>query len=378
MSIIDNVKIAVAVHTYGHIEPDAYRNHITVFSQWCKDFPIAFMQLDGAKVAQARNIFVNDAKRIGCTHILFIDADHIIDYSLLPVLLGNQDASVVSGLVTRRSGKGPQVGFIKADEDLSYTVTLPTTGYSYPVDACAFGCTLIDMRVFGLIEKPYFKDVIRENKAGKLYQLRSDMNFCRELREKGVSIKIDTRAIVGHIGRAPVEYPEHKTFQMATYEKAAKLVGDSVLDLGCGFGMNLAYYIQPVCSDITGIDKPTVIEYCSYKYPSIKWIAADLEKDNHFGSFKTVICADVLEHLSNPDKLLATIEGCLGDDGIAVISTPDVSTIGESVRTNPDHKQSWDKDGFLAFLNTKLEVVESSLHPEIVDYQSIVAVCKKK
>lgn len=201
-------KIAVLVHTDGHIDPRIYSNHVAVFSEWAKQYNVVFISLDKAKVAEARNILVEKAIEMQCTHCLFIDSDHIIDSKMLPYLLGNTDASAVSGLVVKTSDAHDQVGFVDSDDGFfSHQVELPLDGKSYKVDACAFGCTLIDLKVFDDIEKPYFKDTTIRGEDGKLYSRRSDMNFCKDLRKLEKTIRIDTRVLIGHMGKPEIFYP---------------------------------------------------------------------------------------------------------------------------------------------------------------------------
>ncbi len=380
---IKEPRVAIAVHSDGHIDPMVYANHIGTFSRWGKEFDIVFLALDGAKVANARNILVENALKANCTHILFIDADHIVDYSLLPCLLGNTDAAVVSGLVSKSDGSRTQVGFINAGEEMSHQVILPTDGYSYFVDVCAFGCTLIDLSVLKLLERPYFKDMTLRSEDGSLFGRRSDVQFCRELREKGVSIKIDTRCIIGHLGKPTVHYPDTRLFQTATYDTAIGFLGQQkdmrVLDLGCGFATHLIDKILPFAKSIVGIDKQEVIDFCKYKSNKIDWAVADLEKYHEFDfKFDVVICADVIEHLQRINGILDTIKDCLSDEGSVVFSTPDVSTIGSKIEPNQDHKQGWNKQEFIDLLSRWFNIVDCKLYPEIVDYQSIVVVCKNK
>ena len=118
-------KIALAIHTYGAISPKVYPNHIAVFSGWGKTQEMHFFHVNGLKVAEARNKLVESALEKNCTHILFIDSDHIIDSSMLPCLLGNIGAAAVSGLISKRNGKS-QVGFVKADDDYYHIVFDPS------------------------------------------------------------------------------------------------------------------------------------------------------------------------------------------------------------------------------------------------------------
>jgi len=383
MSVEEKIKIGVAVHTYGHIAPDVYANHLGMFCRWAKRYAALFIHVDGVKTAEARNLLVERAIEEGCTHIFFLDADHLVDENILPCLLGNTIATVVSGLIVKRDGKDSQVGFVKKSDGFYYNVALPTDGLSYAVDACAFGCTLIDLSVFKDIEKPYFKDVLYRDSEGALQQRRSDMEFCREVKALGKDIRIDTRVRVGHIGKQSVYYPKEVQYQLPVYKLAAELVKEmdnpSVVDFGCGSGRKLVEILAPLCQVAVGIDRKDLIEGCERLYPdsNIKWGAADLEEPiETCGKFDLVICADVLEHLDNPSVLTSTILDHLTDDGYAVISTPDVDTIPEGVKINPAHKQFWNEKQFVAFLsNNGLKIVDVKREKEISEYISIIAIC---
>jgi trans-aconitate methyltransferase len=389
MHLIDN-KIAVAVHTYGHIDPTIYNNHIGVFSEWAKTYNIVFMGLDGAKVAQARNILVENALKMNCSHILFIDADHIIHSSMLPYLLGNTDAAAVSGLVVKTSEPHEQVGFVNCDETgMSNGVCLPLDDKSYDVDACAFGCTLIDLSVFQNIKKPYFKDKIVEGSDGTLYQRRSDLVFCEELKKLGKIIRIDTRVQIGHMGKKQVFYPVdtynttmNKKLQIPVYEEARRVLQKGsfsrVVDIGCGNGSKLEEYIYKLCPSILGFDfDPARLDICKACMPRGTWVKTDLSKplDYSLESTDLVICADVLEHLENPLLILDSIPS----GATCIFSTPDVDSIESSVKSNPDHKQFWTKESFQRLIESSGFKVKTLEHyQEVLDYKGIIVVCIKQ
>ena len=376
-------KIAVAIHSCGPVEPMAYTNHISVFSSWAKEHHLLLLTLDRAKVADARNALVGMALEQECTHILFIDTDHIVDDSMLGCLLGN-DTDVVSGLVVRKVEDDSQVGFVKKD-GMYYSLRLPTNGMSYAVDACAFGCTLIKMDVFKDIVTPYFKDVIETLKDGTLKQKRSDIKFCDDVKALGKTIRIDTRVIVGHLGHGIVHYPVSREYQLATYKIAAELICEhdlkSTIDLGCGYGKKLVKYIVPICDTITGVDDVGSIKYCKaiHSKHNITWEMADFELEyDNVGKFDLVICADVLEHIKDYKRLLGTITNCMHDKSYAVISTPDVDTVTDEIETNADHKQFWNKQEFIDIANENGLVVEDTKYKkEMVGYMSTICVCRK-
>lgn len=390
--------VGIAVHSYGHIPPAIYANHVGVFAAWAKMCSVKFLHVDGMKVAGARNSLVKKAIEEGCTHILFLDADHIVTANMLPCLLGNMEvADVVSGLVAKKDGKGEQVGFLERDDGKFLQIAFPCDGLSYNVDRCAFGCTLINLDVFKEIEEPYFKDTVRRNSEGKLEQHRSDMGFCGDVKALGKNIRIDTRVEVGHLAESKIHYPKDTQYQLATYNKATELAGLfalkinnlSCIDFGCGSGRKLVDIVEPMCHRIVGVDKESRIGTCKRRYydSKVEWIVANLE--NNFKTSETfdlVICADVLEHLIHPEILVHTIVKHLKPSGRAVISTPDVDTVMEhnkqelqkQIMQHPDHKQFWNAERFITFLEANgLQVVEVKREVEITDYISMVAVCRR-
>ncbi len=380
-----DVKVAVAVHSYGHIAPDVYANHIGNFARWSRMCTALFLHIDGVKTAEARNSLVERAIEEGCTHIFFLDTDHLVNEKILPQLLGNAEAAVVSGLVVRRDGKDSQIGFIQKDDGLFYNIILPTEGLSYAVDACAFGCTLIDLDVFKHIEKPYFKDILVRGSDGTLSQRRSDVEFCREVRELGKDVRIDTRARVGHAGQQLVHYPTDVQYQLQTYNTAAELAKNmpkpSVIDFGCGFGSKLVDIIVPVSGVVFGVDKNECIVGCKRLHPNIdiSWNVADLnESIEGYGQSDLVICADVLEHLDKPDVLVHTIVEHLKHKGRAVISTPDAKSVTRDIKINPEHKHLWNEEQFTKLLTDNgLTVVSVEKEKEISGYISMIFVCTR-
>jgi len=300
---------------------------------------------------------------------------------MLPCLLGNTDATAVSGLIVKRDGSGNQVGFIKADEDYSYHIDIPIDGNSYDVDTCAFGCTLIDLSVFAELEKPYFKDQMLRNKEGKLYQKRSDIHFCVELKELGKIIRIDTRVLIGHQGNAQVYYPEPKTFQLASYYQALEFLKENstVIDFGCGDAKKLLKYIKPHCSRVIGIDQEQVIAVCRTKAKDIVWHAGDVQEPQDIGTGDIIICADVLEHVKDVTGTINNLKNAMTPDSVLVVSTPNVDTVPDDIKINTGHVNFWNKEQFVKVLeDNNLDVVSVKQFNEIIKYKSIVCVCKLK
>lgn len=96
----------------------------------------------------------------------------------------------------------------------------------------------------------------------------------------------------------------------------------SILDVGCASGWFLneisKRYPNAQCTGIDVYNK--AIFYGKKKYKNLHLFQADAHNipypDN---SFNVVICTEVLEHVSNPEKVLQEIKRVLKRDGIAIV-----------------------------------------------------------
>lgn len=99
----------------------------------------------------------------------------------------------------------------------------------------------------------------------------------------------------------------------------------TILDIGCGSGTQLALPLARLGYQLTGID---------LHEPSIN-MAADLAKDlpnSNFlcgriedlndQTFDAVILSEVLEHVTEPEKLLMAALGHVKDDGVVIVTVP--------------------------------------------------------
>lgn len=111
----------------------------------------------------------------------------------------------------------------------------------------------------------------------------------------------DLRAIVARVGTAPF------------------------LDAGCGTGLNLRHL--PAGS--TGLDiNPRNVDVVSRRLPEMHVVLGDVERMPFAdGSFQTVICTEVLEHVPDPGAALREIRRVLAPGGLLLGSTPARSPI---------------------------------------------------
>jgi len=195
------MRIAIGVHSTDTVNSTVYFNHIMMFSKWAKEFELAFVGLRRVKVERACNMTVDTARKLDCTHVLFIDDDHILMPNMLPLLAENADAAVVSGLICKRLFPYETVAFQTINDNFTLVQLKPNTGVR-EVEGGAFGCTLINLSRLTKLKDPLFVTNGEQ---------RYDVNFFRNVHAAGERIVVDTRVSVGHIGDPPVVWPENAT-----------------------------------------------------------------------------------------------------------------------------------------------------------------------
>jgi SAM-dependent methyltransferase len=148
---------------------------------------------------------------------------------------------------------------------------------------------------------------------------------------------------------------------------AAVAGSETIIDLGCGRGMLMSLSGR---YDIVGVDFGPNIEFCRATYDRGTWIDADFEKTARLAlepqvtQGSTLVCADVIEHLANPLRLLGVIRRMLGTASVAVISTPDRIRLHGPDHSGPPpntyHVREWSIDELRALLESEqLEVAYS-------------------
>jgi SAM-dependent methyltransferase len=145
---------------------------------------------------------------------------------------------------------------------------------------------------------------------------------------------------------------DSSVFQASVYEFAKEAIKEnglrSVLDIGCGLGTKLVEIIYPVCKDIVGIDTAHHIRQCQRKYPVGQWLVDDIENPGSSlkKSFDLIISADVIEHLVDPDKLLAYFKRFSNKNTLIIISTPERDRLRNNSfgpPLNKAHIREWNK-----------------------------------
>lgn len=131
----------------------------------------------------------------------------------------------------------------------------------------------------------------------------------------------------------------------------------SVADIGCGSGYKLMHYFG--ATKTIGLDVGRTCEQLRRTYPQAVWREADFAADPGFTA-DLVIAADVIEHLPDPDQLLAFIPRL--DPQWIVISTPERNLLLDGAHDgpprNPCHVREWSFMELQAYLGTFFEILE--------------------
>jgi 2-polyprenyl-3-methyl-5-hydroxy-6-metoxy-1,4-benzoquinol methylase len=151
--------------------------------------------------------------------------------------------------------------------------------------------------------------------------------------------------------------------------------GQRVLDVGCGGGF-LAMHLSRKGAIVTGIERNAEAaalarSHCARVIEGDIAAGDPLEPDERFD---VIVCADVLEHVAAPDRVLGRLARHLGIDGCFLISLPNIAHYKIRLRLLAgrfDYEDAGILDRtHLRFFtrSTALAMIEArGLRPEVVD-----------
>jgi SAM-dependent methyltransferase len=130
---------------------------------------------------------------------------------------------------------------------------------------------------------------------------------------------------------------------LAVYEWIAQRVhGRRVVDLACGEGYGSAV-LAATAKSVVGVDaNPEAFEHARAKYPRVTFERNMIELWQ--GDVDCVVFLQTIEHIQDPDAMLAHVRELIGPDGVAYVSTPNVLTLapkGAERSGNPWHVREY-------------------------------------
>jgi 2-polyprenyl-3-methyl-5-hydroxy-6-metoxy-1,4-benzoquinol methylase len=156
--------------------------------------------------------------------------------------------------------------------------------------------------------------------------------------------------------------------QNMTYKYAKKVALEkgykNILDIGCGSGFLLLKYFKEY--NTIGYDLPGNVEWLKTKYPDRKWTCTPLSPDE---IPDLIICADVIEHVLEPNSFIAFIK----DQGAKeiIFSTPQRDALNPAKHPvngpplNKYHIREWNYKEFNAYMSRFFTIInhwEKGIH----------------
>lgn len=128
---------------------------------------------------------------------------------------------------------------------------------------------------------------------------------------------------------------------------------ENILDIGCGCPEKLKMFIG-FAKNIYGIDTEKVVSKIEKKYTFGKWFAKDLSKSEEiiFQKFDMILCADVIEHIEDPNVLVDFIKKQALSHTQIILSTPDRESLNNNDGPPLDmsHYREWKFDEFKEYI----------------------------
>lgn len=186
---------------------------------------------------------------------------------------------------------------------------------------------------------------------------------------------------------SPVPYDdrdETDSWQREVYLNALSIARSNnlskIVDFGCGSGYKLMKYFEEF--ETVGIEIDPALTHLRQTLPERKWLDGTVIHPDLFEG-DLVVCADVLEHLLEPDYLLRAFSA--SNAPVFVLSTPTVELLSErgiSPRwgppSNPSHVFEWSSSEFFSLISDHLDVVAHSIVNLKQGTQMCIAVPKSR
>lgn len=193
-----NPKVMVGVPTSGYSRNDSFYDYYNLLQRF-PGTPCMFAR--GQSPARNRNIIIEKAIELDCTHIFFLDDDIAVPSDAIMKLIAH-DKDIVTGLYLMRNFPNNPIIFDEAYVDgKCKTHFLEDFEDSLiPIVNCGLGLVLIKIEVFKALEKPW----IRLGET-EIDHWGDDIGFFNRVRKAGFSLYCDLSVQGGHMANVIVK-----------------------------------------------------------------------------------------------------------------------------------------------------------------------------
>ena len=175
--------------------------HITKHNR----YNIHFSLNDSQPLDKKRTEIVEEALRLKCDYIFWIDSDmgfpnNALDNMMVHAMKGHK---IISGLNFTKSPPFKPVIKVWNDEGIRDVLLYPENQL-IEVDGVGMACCLISTDVYKKMTYPYYRFLLKEKKAvnGTMqrFWLAEDLFFCMKAQDLGFKVMVDTGIKTRHIG----------------------------------------------------------------------------------------------------------------------------------------------------------------------------------
>ncbi|HDS84039.1 MAG TPA: methyltransferase domain-containing protein [Phycisphaerales bacterium] len=170
---------------------------------------------------------------------------------------------------------------------------------------------------------------------------------------------------------------QRKVYEIARYI-AVKQNLRTVVDFGCGGAQKLLEFFPEF--QIIGVDLEPTVSQLRDRYPQYHWLTPD--QTSEINSADLVICADVIEHVIDPDEVIEAIGQM--NPRFAVFSTPDREYLVKHChhkQTGPPqsiyHVREWTFEEFYNYMSFHFKILKHINVPN-VDQECQLMICTLK
>jgi 2-polyprenyl-3-methyl-5-hydroxy-6-metoxy-1,4-benzoquinol methylase len=187
----------------------------------------------------------------------------------------------------------------------------------------------------------------------------SEPSFESESWKKVTGMLGDQRKVLGqHWSYNLRNDPKRLGFVLSRYKFAAKMAckGKTVIEFGCSEGLGSSI-LGEFASGYTGVDSDaSAIASAKENWESEKthFLEGNI-LDGTYGKFDSLVCMDVIEHIHAQfeNDFMAAVSRNLGEDGICVIGTPNITSAPyASAASQAGHVNLYSSDRLQKLLQT--------------------------